>query len=335
MSQLEPASTKSTKLRDHRSDQKKVPVVYFARVTFPEMPNDEPRIKIGESGNHQKRRAQHSASVFGIKPQYDELCVVHGDRNDEQRVLRYFSKYLLDNEKETFRADPELLDYIRWLRDQWYAWVPDCDECQPLEYLQPVDANIWMPAPDRRKPAPTRQLFCLGPFADLGMPPRETTADDFYTNEIIIEAARTAMGGIDLDPSSHAIANRTVKANRFYTKHDDGLSHQWGGNVWLNPPFSKWAEWAAKVASEWKSGRIESMCVLCATRTLTAQYFSQVHRNSSALCIMHGRIPFWGELAGTPDDGHAVFYFGKDTAAFSASFSSLGQVYITQQCGGA
>src|SRR5262249_23003790 len=151
---------------------------------------------------------------------------------------------------------------------------------------------------------------------------------DFYTSSEIIEPARRAMGGIDLDPASDAHANRVVRAGRFYAAADDGLGREWGGRVWLNPPFSQWPRWVPKILSEWRSGRIESMCVLCATRTLTAQYLAPVHKTCTALCVLHGRIPFWGERATSgPEEGHAVFYFGGDLEVFRREFGAIGHVY--------
>jgi hypothetical protein len=29
----------------------------------------------------------------------------------------------------------------------------------------------------------------------------------------------------------------TVRAAAYFTKEDDGLTKEWNGNVWLNPPY--------------------------------------------------------------------------------------------------
>lgn len=315
---------------DHRSDQSKVQVVYFD-IVIPEH-TGQPIVKLGESGDHLKRRKEHAKSKFGVKFDVKHLCMVRGTRTEEQKVLQYFAKHRIEgtDEEEIFNPHEDVVDYIRWLRDQFYVWVPDCDQCPDIEELDAVEPTLWLPSPERKKAPPLQNGLFPDDFGPLNLPPRETTIDDFYTSEIIIEPARRAMGGIDLDPASHAYANGVVKAKRFYSKFDNGLIRPWQGRVWLNPPFSEWKEWAVKILAEWKSGRVEAMCILSATRTLTAQYLASVHKNSSAICIFEGRIPFWGGYATpSPDDGHAVFYFGHDVAKFARAFGEIGTVYET------
>ena len=311
--------------------KKKLDVVYFHSVTASGV-DDRIRIKVGYTGDHNKRLSQHSSPKHGIEFQVQEICALRGTRDDEQHVLKYFKDDLLGTEKEVFWPTARIKNYLRWLRDQWYVWVPDCDMGLSIEDMEHVESTIWMPGESRTKREPDGCLFC-GEFGELKLPPRETTIDDFYTSEEIIEPVRRTLGRIDLDPASHAIANTKVKARRFYSKNDNGLERQWSGTVWVNPPFSTWSEWTPKVVSEWASGRVEAMCILCATRTLTAQYFHPIHTESTAICILRGRIPFWGDRAKTPDDGHAVFYFGNDADKFVDEMSAIGTVYINSNTG--
>jgi hypothetical protein len=66
-----------------------------------------------------------------------------------------------------------------------------------------------------------------------------TGDNEWYTPARFIDLARKVMGGIDLDPASSDIAQETVQATTYFTKDDDGLSREWAGKVWLNPPYAE------------------------------------------------------------------------------------------------
>lgn len=61
--------------------------------------------------------------------------------------------------------------------------------------------------------------------------------DQWFTPQIVIDKARTVLGGIDLDPASSEVANVRVGASRIITAEEDGLVTEWSaGSVFLNPP---------------------------------------------------------------------------------------------------
>lgn len=294
------------------------------------------RIKIGTASNYQERLNEHTSPRFGIVPKIRELAVVRATRNEETALHSYFREHRVDkSSKEEFHPVPPLCDYIRWLREFAFVWTPEDDDVR-IDDCDVVSGDLWLPNDSRRKPRPAGlayqfRLFGVQPpeRLDAEFPPREVMGDDFYTSKKIIDAVRSAMGSIDLDPASHAVANRIVKAKRFFSSKENGLLQEWSGNVWLNPPFSLWKEFTEKLHLERTRGNVDQMCVLAALRTLSAKFFNVVHHYCQAMCILHGRIPLWGpHVKHSPTDGHVVFYFGTNTERFIECFESLGTVYL-------
>ena len=154
--------------------------------------------------------------------------------------------------------------------------------------------------------------------------------NEWYTPPEYIEAAREVMGSIDLDPASCETAQANVKARRFFTVDDDGLSRKWSGNVWLNPPYGKdvIGQFASKVVDE--SRRFEQAIVLVNNATDTA-WFHQLASVASAVCFIRGRVKFLdksGKPANTPVQGQAVLYIGHDAIKFRNAFSRFGLVAL-------
>ncbi len=89
-------------------------------------------------------------------------------------------------------------------------------------------------------------------------------SNEHYSPSLIVEPARTTLGGIDLDPASCPLANTVVRATRIYTEADNGLELPWSGRVFLNPPGGKegndslQAAWWFRLAREWLSGAVEA-----------------------------------------------------------------------------
>lgn len=65
-------------------------------------------------------------------------------------------------------------------------------------------------------------------------------SDDWGTPKGIVDSARLVLGGrIDIDPASSAHWNRTVGAVTYYSKDIDGITKDWVGSVYCNPPGGK------------------------------------------------------------------------------------------------
>lgn len=154
--------------------------------------------------------------------------------------------------------------------------------------------------------------------------------NEWYTPPALIEAARAVMGIIDCDPASSAIANRTVRAEVFFTRQQDGLVQEWNGNVWLNPPYEQpfMGQFAARLCGQYGEGRIRQACVLVNNATETA-WFQQLLGAAAAVCFPRSRIKFLnvrGEACGAPLQGQAVIYLGGKVRAFSERFGEFGIV---------
>jgi len=67
--------------------------------------------------------------------------------------------------------------------------------------------------------------------------------DDWSTPIDFFQDIERRFGSFDLDPCSD---HENAKADVYYTKAEDGLSKEWKGKVWMNPPYgkftSKWLE---------------------------------------------------------------------------------------------
>lgn len=153
--------------------------------------------------------------------------------------------------------------------------------------------------------------------------------NEWYTPEPFIGAARAVMETIDCDPASSAIANETVKATKFYTKEQDGLNHQWNGNVWMNPPYAAEliGKFAEAVASKFESGEIQQAIALVNNATET-EWFARMAGCCSAVCFPEARVKFLDPDGnpGAPLQGQAILYLGKRTKQFIQNFSAFGFV---------
>jgi ParB family chromosome partitioning protein len=149
-----------------------------------------------------------------------------------------------------------------------------------------------------------------------------------YTPARYVEAVREVLGEIDLDPASSAIAQRTVKAERFFTDRDNGLIKEWHGRVFLNAPYNRdlLPMFVSKLVAEVAEGHTTEAILLVNNGTDT-DWFDAALRACRSVCFTHGRIRFIeasGVEMSTPTQGQAFLYFGAQPDRFEAVFHHIG-----------
>lgn len=77
----------------------------------------------------------------------------------------------------------------------------------------------------------------------ITVPVQGKDSDERYTPRWVFDGLGLTF---DLDPASPVEGGDCVPAHRKLTRLDDGLSADWNGLVWLNPPFSEATAWADK-----------------------------------------------------------------------------------------
>lgn len=156
-----------------------------------------------------------------------------------------------------------------------------------------------------------------------------TGENEWFTPQPWLERARKVLGEIDLDPASHAIAQQTVQAKRFFSAADDGLTRPWFGRVWLNPPYNRalLAPFVDKLVEEWTSGRVEQAILLTHNYTDT-EWFHTAAGAARAICFPSGRVKFLSPAGDecSPTQGQAFFYFGEDAKPFKRAFAGAGLI---------
>lgn len=153
-----------------------------------------------------------------------------------------------------------------------------------------------------------------------------SNSDEHNTPSYLIEAAREVMGGIDLDPMSNLVANNLVQASTIYTKKDDGLTKDWYGRVWLNPPFSLSKLAIPKLIESYENGRVTQAVLLVKSDVSTKKYKLLY---PYPFCELNQRVKFI-----STDNAHSspfpvvMFYLGHDFYRWNNVMSRLGKVHL-------
>lgn len=160
-----------------------------------------------------------------------------------------------------------------------------------------------------------------------------SNSDEHNTPSYLIEATREVLGSIDLDPMSNDLANETVRATNYYTKEDDGLSKNWFGSVWLNPPFSLSKLAIPKLVSSYEKQEI-NQAVLLVKSDVSTQKYKLLY--PYPFCELDKRVKFIDNSENlryqskTPQGSPfpvVMFYLGKNYYLWNKVMSRYGKVH--------
>ncbi len=157
--------------------------------------------------------------------------------------------------------------------------------------------------------------------------------NEWYSPPHVIEAVREVLGTIELDPASCPKANENVQAQRIYTKKENGLMHEWYGNVYLNPPYGRTStggsnleHFTRHLIEQYECGNVRQAIMIIPVNTATS-WFEPLWKYS--ICFPVSRIRFLQE-DGRPGEGQAfgtcLVYFGQFVGRFAKVFLPFGPV---------
>jgi phage N-6-adenine-methyltransferase len=160
--------------------------------------------------------------------------------------------------------------------------------------------------------------------------PKSKTSDLWYTPENIAGLIVKALVKIDLDPC--ADEGKHIPATLHYTASDDGLSKEWHGRVFMNPPYSCPGKWMKKLQAEFEAGRVTEALALVPAATETNWLSPFLKTNY--VYFWKGRIKFLDANYQTrlsARQAHVLVYWGSNPQLFKEVFSEYGEFHQPTQ----
>lgn len=162
-------------------------------------------------------------------------------------------------------------------------------------------------------------------------------SNEYYTPPEYIEATRNLFGTIDLDPASHPKAQEYIKAETYFTEEDDGLSQDWHGKIWLNPPYGKignkssQGHWAQYLKTQYEAEHVTE-AVLLVKAAVGYNWFEALW-DIWPVCFARERLSFVksdGDDRGQSKQGTALFYLGDNIEGFIETFTPFGRIILPE-----
>lgn len=300
-------------------------------------------IKIGHTTK--KRICDRLKAINGeqmVDETYVLLAAVRSAKTGEDIAHDYFREHRQErgSHKEYYDPADEIVEWVLWLRQQWFVSFNDSDTWADTYDSHPDE---WVPKPARRERRPAVDPNKLiqdhqqleGPLASTAwdwMPDLTMSFQDYFTPPELIQAAITAMGGIDLDAASHWIANRRlherdIDVGEYFHHNKSAFTHQWLPRVWLNPPYGHNDLWFKRALEMMDAGHTSQLCMLSPVYAFTTQIAQTIMQRSQAAVLLTPTPQFFNPGAPTKTGTnlpHAVIYWGDRRREFLQAYARFG-----------
>lgn len=108
-------------------------------------------------------------------------------------------------------------------------------------------------------------------------------------------------------------SKENTKCPKYYTKEEDALKQEWGGVIWMNPPYGRQiGNWVKKAKEIARQGKATVVCLLPA-RTDTAWWHDYVMK-ANEIRLIRGRLKF-GDGKGSAPFPSAIVIFKKGSTS--------------------
>lgn len=155
---------------------------------------------------------------------------------------------------------------------------------------------------------------------------------DWLTPPWIVES----LGEFDLDPCASA-GQFYQTAKRMVSPPVDGLSQDWSGRVWLNPPYGtkNLIRWLGRMAAH-----SNGIALIPARTEVEAWFWPHVWNSATAILFIRGRIHFRlpgdaktlpnGKRPGNAGHGSVLAAYGQQNAAALSNSGISGRFFLLQ-----
>jgi predicted DNA-binding transcriptional regulator AlpA len=156
---------------------------------------------------------------------------------------------------------------------------------------------------------------------------------EHYTPQRVIDGFRALWDTLHLDPCAETPAPgraQTIPAQVHFRQEDDGLAHEWWGNVFVNPPYGRQIKaWVEKAQHEITRAQVKSIAMLLPARTDTA-WFQALQ--AWPRVFFHGRLTFGGNSDPAPFPSMLVLLNSDvrgGVVRLREAYGNIGDVYLS------